>query len=234
MRLAVVEDCLIDRDILKGYLQDYARDKNEAVEIELFNDGSELVRDYKPRYDILLLDIEMDKLDGMRTAEIIRQKDQDVIILFITNSPHYAIKGYSVNALSYILKPVSYYALSQEMDRALERIRKRTGKSLMLHTSEGLLKTDISDICYIESQKNKVLIHTKNGRQHSLYSTLKDMEEKISSKAFVRCNSCYLVNLKWATGIEDNYVTVGGDRLLISRPRKKDFLQALADYIAGS
>lgn len=233
MRLAIVEDCLVDQDILKGYLQDYAKERGESLELRVFNDGEDLVRDYKPCYDFLLLDIELVQLDGMRTAEKIRESDPDVMILFITNSPHYAIKGYSVNAFSYLLKPVSYTALSQELDRARERLRTRSGKSIILHTDDGVLKMDINDMLYLESQKNKVLITSKKGKL-SLYSTLKDMEEKIDSSTFVRCNSCYLVNLKWVSAIEDNYAVVGSDRLAISRPRKKDFLQALTDYVAGS
>lgn len=233
MRLAVVEDCLVDQAILKGYLEDYAREKGENMELELFSDGADLVEGYEPRYDILLLDIEMEKLDGMSAAEKIREKDEDVIIIFITNSPHYAIKGYSVNALSYILKPVSYFALSQEMDRAVERLKQKTGKSLMIQTSEGLLRTDLKDILYLESQKNKVLINTRKG-QFSRYSTLKEMEELLDCPYFVRCNNCYLVNLRWVSGIEDNFALVGKDRLAISRPRKKDFLQALTNYVAGN
>ena len=81
-----------------------------------FSDGDEIALGYKGGYDLILMDIEMTFLDGMSAAEEIRRADPEVLIIFITNSPQYAIKGYAVQALDYILKPLSYYAFCQRMN----------------------------------------------------------------------------------------------------------------------
>ncbi len=91
----------------------------QAVEfaIEEFTDGSELTGSYAPRFDIIFLDVEMENLDGFTTARIIRETDPQVMLIFVTNMGQFAIKGYEVDALSYLLKPVPYFAFSQELKR---------------------------------------------------------------------------------------------------------------------
>lgn len=232
MRVAIVEDNSIMQSLIKEYLQKFSAEISEPFEIETFADGSDIISGYVPRFDILLLDIEMPYIDGMKTAELIREVDKEVVIIFVTNTPHYAIKGYSVNAMSYILKPLQYYVFAQELTRAVGLVRSKSSKSIMVPSANGFMKLDVNDIMYVESQKNKVSIKHKDG-EVSFYSTLKEIEEKIDSKAFVRCNSCYLVNLKWVRGVEDTFALVGDDRLAISRPRRKEFLQELTDYVAG-
>ena len=90
-----------------------------SIELNIFTDGKQIVFDYEPVYDIILMDIEMPGLDGMSAAEKIRETDRDVIIIFITNMAQYAIKGYQVRARSYILKPVNYYSFEMELKEAI-------------------------------------------------------------------------------------------------------------------
>ena len=121
IRLALVEDDTLYRSQLREYIDKYSAASGEKFTVTEFSDGDEIAFGYKAVYDIILMDIEMKFMDGMMAAEEIRKKDTEVIIIFITNSPQYAIKGYAVDALDYVLKPVSYYAFSQRLRRAIER-----------------------------------------------------------------------------------------------------------------
>lgn len=105
--IAVVEDSAQDRAVLDSYLEKYQQEKNCHFQITHFSDGDEIALGYKGGYDLILMDIEMTFMDGMSAAEEIRRADPEVLIIFITNSPQYAIKGYAVQALDYILKPLS-------------------------------------------------------------------------------------------------------------------------------
>ena len=120
IRLALVEDDELYRSQLREYIDKYSAVSGEKFTVAEFSDGDEIALGYKAVYDIILMDIEMKFMDGMMAAEEIRKVDTEVIIIFITNSPQYAIKGYAVDALDYVLKPVSYYAFSQRLGRAVE------------------------------------------------------------------------------------------------------------------
>ena len=123
--IAVVEDSAQDRAVLDSYLEKYQQEKNCHFQITHFSDGDEIALGYKGGYDLILMDIEMTFLDGMSAAEEIRRADPEVLIIFITNSPQYAIKGYAVQALDYILKPLSYYAFCQRMNHVRELLGRR-------------------------------------------------------------------------------------------------------------
>lgn len=109
LRIAIVEDEDSYISVLKGFLERYKEESGEQMEITVYHDGDEIAAFYKAQFDIILMDIEMKFIDGMTAAEEIRQKDTTVSIIFITNAPQYAIRGYEVGALDYILKPVSYF-----------------------------------------------------------------------------------------------------------------------------
>ena len=114
---------------MQEYVRRYTRQYGTEFEVTVFADGVDILEDYRAVYDIIFLDVEMKHLDGMTTAERIRQMDADVILIFITNMAQYAIRGYSVGALDYVLKPVPYFAFSQQLLKAVARLEK-AGKAL--------------------------------------------------------------------------------------------------------
>lgn len=228
--LAIVEDEAAYTQQLQQYLTRYQQESGETLEISTFTDGDEIVEGYRAQYDIILLDVEMKFMDGMTAAEEIRRVDPEVVIIFITNMAQYAIRGYAVDALDYVLKPVSYFAFSQRLDRAIARMKKRARRYMTIAIKGGAQKLDISAIYYVESQGHTLIYHTAVGRFDTL-GTMKEAEEKLEGQGFFRCNKGYLVNLEHVDGIREGCALVHGENLLISRARKNDFLEALANHV---
>ena len=141
----------------------------------------------------------------------------------------YAIRGYAVDALDYVLKPVSYFALSQRLNRAIGRMRKRESKMIMVNMKGGIVRLNIANIYYIESQGHTLILHTILG-DYETSGTMKEMEGKLLDMNFCRVNKGYLINLQHVDGISDGCAIVKDERLILSRARKKEFMEALTKY----
>lgn len=231
IQIAIVEDENSYAKQLSTYLGIYEKEKNEKINITVFSDGDEIIENYKAQFDIILMDVEMHFMNGMTTAEIIRKTDQEVIIMFITKMPQYAIHGYKVDALDYVLKPISYFAFSQHLNRAITRLTKQVKQYLQIHSKSGIQKVALGDIFWVESQGHRLTYHTKQGEFESTTITMKSIEEKLSTNHFYRCNKGYLVNLEHVSGIRDGCAVINSRMLVISRARKQNFLKALAGYM---
>ena len=125
VRIAVVEDEALSRQLLADYLARYSEENGVTFDITYFEDGGAIIGDYRPVYDIILMDIQMTHVDGMTAARAIREVDQEVVLVFITSAAQFAIHGYQVGALSYLMKPLPWFAFSQELSRCLEAVAKR-------------------------------------------------------------------------------------------------------------
>ena len=230
IRIAIVEDDLTYSNQLEGYLHKYETEYGEAFEITTYTDGNLIVGDYHSQFDIILMDIEMRYMDGMSAGEAIRQIDKEVVIIFITYTPQYAIRGYAVEALDYIVKPVSYFAFSQRLARAIIRMKKREHKSVILPVKGGMVRLPANSIDYIESQGHDIIYRTKEG-DYVTSGTLKDAEEALKSLHFFRGSKWYLINLAQVAGLEEGCARFkSGKSIPLSRARKKEFMEALAQY----
>lgn len=234
IKIAIVEDEMEYVESLKSYLTRYETDHSVSFQVQVFTDGLDIVSDYTASYDIILLDIQMKYLNGMKTAQKIRELDEDVIFIFITSSAQFAVEGYTVDALGYILKPVPYLSFSQILNKAIQRILKRQAIHYMnIDTDGGTMRLSTDSICYIESQLHHVLIHTDKGN-FVAPGPLKRLEEALKTFGFAKCHNAYLVNLKFVTGcLPGDVLLLSGEQIPVSRGRKKLFMECLADYMGG-
>lgn len=229
IKIAIVEDEQLYAKQLHEYLRKYEKENGEVIEVTIYSDGDQIVEKYQSQYDIILMDIEMKFMDGMSAAEEIRKIDTEVVIIFITNMTQYAIRGYAVDALDYVLKPVSYFALSQRLNRAIGRMRKRESKMIMVNMKGGIVRLNIANIYYIESQGHTLILHTILG-DYETSGTMKEMESKLLGMNFCRGNKGYLINLQHVDGISDGCAIVKDEKLILSRARRKEFMEALTKY----
>ena len=235
IRIAIVEDEERCASELRRMLERYQQERRCDLSITAFADGEQITRNYRPDYDIILMDVQMELMDGMTAAELIRKQDPEVILIFMTNMAQYAIRGYAVDALDYVLKPVSYFAFSQRLDRAidrLERMERNKTSYLSLAVKGGTQKLDISRIRYVESRGHTLIFHLKR-EEISAGGTRTEMENQHSDFGFARCNKGYLINLAYVDAVRDGCAVLGDDMMLISRGRKTAFLQQLTDYMGG-
>ena len=230
VRVAIVEDEDIFAQELQGYVMQFARESGETFSVRRFTDGDEITEGYSGDFDIMLMDIQMRFMDGMTAAEKIRELDREVIIIFITNRADYAIRGYQVDALDYVLKPVNYLSFAQKMDRALERLGREQEHPVILNTRSGMLRVDAGRIFYIESEGHQLFYHTALG-DHYVRGRMQDAENALSGQGFFRINKGCLVNMKHVDGVQDGCCLIRGERLLISRARKAEFMAALAKHL---
>jgi DNA-binding LytR/AlgR family response regulator len=230
INIAIVEDDKSYIQQLEEYLKRYEAEIGKELNITYFSDGLHIVENYKAEFDIILMDIKMSHMDGMTAAEKVREIDPEVIIIFITETPQYAIQGYTVGALDYILKPISYFAFSQRLEKAIIRITHRATHYITIVFKDGVQKINVENIYYVEIDNHTLTYHTKDGTYYNS-GTLKDLEEKLTDVGFFRSHRYFLVNLRYIEGIQENCAIVNGKKLLISRARKAAFLEAFLDYI---
>lgn len=232
IRIAIVDDEPKSRQLLLDYIDQYRKESGERFDVVDFADGSEIAAQFRPQYDVVFLDVDMQHLDGFATARVIREVDPAVVIVFVTNLAQFAIRGYEVDALSYLLKPLPYFAFSQEMKRSIERVARRERRWVVLTVNRELMKIDAGEIVFVESIKHQAVVHTLAGKI-TVTGSLREFESTLGED-FFRSNSCYLVNLKHVTGVLKTSCTlVGGHDLQVSRARRKDLLSALTDYVGG-
>ncbi|MGN1154603.1 MAG: LytR/AlgR family response regulator transcription factor [Agathobacter sp.] len=231
--IAIVEDEEQFRQQLTEYLTQYQDENQLEFKISVFTDGAGILENYQPVYDVILLDIEMPKVNGMDAAKQIRVRDDNVVLMFITNMAGYAIHGYEVGALDFVMKPITYYTFSMKLTRALKRAKQQEQKSLLLPLSDGVKKLELSEIYFVEGQSRMLYYHTALG-DYVVKGTMQAAENALANFPFAKCNHWYLVNLMHVKEVRKNMVVVGPFELEISRRNKTAFLKALTEYMGGS
>ena len=230
IKVAVVEDNEMDIQLLTQYIEKYKVESDAEISLDIYTDGAMLVESRNKPYDIIFMDIEMPFLDGMSAAEEIRKSDDEVIIIFVTSMVQYAIKGYEVGALDYIVKPASYFAFSQRLTKAISKLKKTTAKYIAVKISGGVKKLKIANIKYIESQRNQLVYYTTH-EDIATYSTLKAAEAELCDLDFSKANNGCLINLRHVDAIKSGCAIVGGKSIPLSRSRRAGFEAALVKYI---
>ncbi len=232
VEIAIVDDEKEDRDELTACFRKLQAEVHEDLQLTEYASGEELLSDCGRVFDLICLDIDMPGKDGVQTAREIRETDIHVEIIFITNMAQMAIKGYEVQALDFIVKPVQYYSFAMQIKNALQIIENRKSKNIIITTTDGVFKISTDNLYYVEVQGHYLYYYTRDGMLRQK-GTLKDLEENLGGLSFERCNNCYLVNLKYVDSVSKDDVKINGAWLKISRSRKKEFLQSLANYMGG-
>lgn len=231
IHIAVVEDDDLYANTLYDYLERFQKEENVSLTWKRFRDGDEIVENYEDTFHIILMDIEMQFMNGMEAADHIRKVDEQVEIIFVTNMAQYAISGYKVGALDYIVKPVEYMPFRESLKRAIRNADRRQKSYITLSLKEGIKKLYVGDITWIESRGHRLTFHTKYDNYETTVYTITEMEGKLTAHGFSRCNSGLLVNLRYVNGISGNQVIVNQTPLPLSRGRKNSFMEDMVSYL---
>lgn len=233
IRVAIVEDEIESAELLEKYLIQYGKEENIVFQITHYNSALSFLYAYKSDFDLIFMDINMPHMNGMEASVELRKIDQTVVLIFVTNMLQYAIKGYEVDALDFIVKPVKYFSFAIKMNKAVKRISNHEEHEIYIKASDNCVtRIKLSHLKYIEVEGHKLTYHTEDGN-FVVYGSLKNVENELCRYNFAKCYKSYLVNLRHVTAIKGYTVVVGGDELLIGHPNKKKFVKALNDYRGG-
>ncbi len=230
LQIAVVEDAENDRKILMNYLERYKTENRQDLTVRSFTNALSFINDDQIEFDIVFMDILMPDLDGMEASHKLREKDEFACLIFVTNMADFAVEGYQVNALDYLLKPVTYQRFAATMDKAVKYCDSKQHHVLSVRTQEGQLRMDVSSIYYIRSFKHYVYIMTSD-KEYRVRSSMKEMEDQLNPALFFRCDNSYIVNLAHVEQVTKDTAKVGAWEIPVSRMRRKDFVDAFNCYL---
>jgi DNA-binding LytR/AlgR family response regulator len=215
---------------LSDLLVRYFAEQDLPLRVTSFKNGQELIEQYPVDVDLIFLDIQMDKMNGLLAAEKIRKRDATVSIIFLTSLVQHALEGYKYNAVNYIIKPIKYVRLKYEMDKWLTQNQKNDREYLLIENDTGKYKVRLQTLSYIETYNRNLMLHTDTENILS-YKKMKDMEAELSKHSFVRCHSGYLVNLFFIKRVEKLEIElINGEFIPISQLKRKTVMEKLTDY----
>lgn len=230
LRIAWVEDSPDQIEAGKEYLKRYSEKRGVELRTDFYVTAEDFLKNYQFSYDIVLMDIELPGMDGMKAASELRRMDKDVILMFITNLSKLAAKGYEVDALDYILKPLSYPHFELKMNRALDRYLSAPVEKIEVESQSKVILLPVNRIKYVEVINHHLYYHLMQ-EKIEVRSTLKQAEKKLAKYGFLKCNACYLVNPRFIREIDKYEIDLGGEKILISHPKKKQFMEDFMNYV---
>lgn len=232
-KICIVEDQAKASDQLKTYVEYYFLEKKESCQVFCYSDPERFLDYYPEDTDIVFMDIDFGSgasLNGMEASRRLREIDSHVVLIFVTNLAQYAVTGYEVDALAFCLKPIRQSDIERKLERAVKRLDKNT-ESIIVTYDGRVSKLWIRDIIYIEINNHKLSFHTVNGTFYGS-GTLQEIESAMAEKGFFKGNKWYIVNYRHIEKIEiDSICLNNGEKLPLSRLRKRDFLNEITSFI---
>ena len=230
--IAIVDDDPKDAALLKRCVDEYCKRNDHAAMVHIYQDGLDFIRSAET-HDIIFLDIQMGKLDGLETARLVRKINQESILIFVTNMAQFAIKGYEVDALDFILKPASLASIVYVMDKAMKRLDGGSRALFSLKTPEGTVSLSMNDILFVEVFDHNLVYHTTRGK-YTVRGRLSDVSEKLDPEKFVLCNRSFIVNLRHVSNVTADYLLIGDTRISISKSHRKELMNRFSSFLGDS
>ena len=226
LSIAVCDDEVIECCNMAKRIKDILEDMKIPCIIRQFQSGRELLQALES-FDIVFLDIIMQDLDGMKTAQIFREKAFDKIIIFISSSREYVFDAYDVEAFQYLLKQVDNRKLKKALQKAVLKTEKHSQEFIIVSRERQKKKLFLDDIYYFEIKGRVVDVHGTEGI-FTYYEQIGELENKLRDKGFFRCHKSYLINLKYVDVYNRQEVTLeNGEAIAIAKRRYEEFCQAV-------
>ena len=230
MRIAIVDDEKAMREQLEGYIARYAGEKHLVLDTLALPSGEALLAEGASAFDIILFDIDMPGLSGLDTARRVRETDENVVILFITNIAQYAINGYEVDAADYIIKPIGYYDFAMKFHKAVRRAERQRGSRMVVDTVGGPVCLQTDSILYVEVMAHYVIYHTLT-ETYRVRASMKQHEAVLRDYGFARCHKSFLINLRHLKHLSATEAVVGSFSVPVGRAYKDSILDAYLRYL---
>ena len=238
-KAAVCDDCEKERQRIVGYLQKFSIEFDVEFKVDCFSDGSELIKDYKQSgmYDLLFLDMEMEHLGGLETAEQIRRiPDRNVLIVFVTSYPEYMQDSFDVQASQYLLKNLSYEVFCEKLQKLLHYLQtlETNIKVVSMRGEETILYLEkIVSLETLKSptRKSQLLVTATDG-EFQIKGKIAEFEKELKKQFFISVHRSVLVNMRYIRKINaQSLVLTTGKTMEVSRRRLSQIKEAYTNYM---
>lgn len=227
--VSIIDPSKEDVTRLSALIEHYFRRSGTAYVQRVYQSGMEFVRSAE-NSDIVFLETNLEKLDGLETARIIRKLGSEAQLIFIARDAEMAIHGYSVDALDYLLKPVESTAVERALDKAVRRLSSRSCAYLALKLPNGTASISTNDITYVEVFDHNLVYHTTGG-DYTVRGRLGDVYEQLDHDYFLACNRSFIVNLRYVTEICTDHVILNGTKISVSKSHRKEIQSRFSAFI---
>ena len=225
MHAALVEIGDLCSQVLQGWLERLGEQTGLSVTWELFGDGESFLEKYDSGWDLVLMGID----GGLQRARRLRELDSRVGLILVSLSDRYALAGYDLRALDYIVMPSEYETFAGKLQGAMAELRLRRDKRICIETEGAHKWLPCEEVYYIEVFDHLLVYHTKEGVLRAKGS-IGALSEELEDWGFFRCNRYCLVNLRFVTGLTEGEAEAGSFRVPVSRRRRKLLAEAMERY----
>lgn len=227
--VSIIDPSKEDVTHLSALIERYFRRSGTAYVQRVYQSGMEFVRSAE-NSDIVFLETNLEKLDGLETARIIRKLGNEAQLIFVARGAEMAIHGYSVDALDYLLKPVEPTAVEHALDKAVRRLSSRSCAYLALKLPNGTASISTNDITYVEVFDHNLVYHTTGG-DYTVRGRLGDVYEQLDHDYFLACNRSFIVNLRYVTEICTDHVILNGTKISVSKSHRKEIQSRFSAFM---
>lgn len=230
MRVAICDDEKPMQIALEKLLDEYSKLRKIDISVDKFENGHDLIKTLNEReYEIVFMDYQMDDIDGMETSRVIRSKNNENIIIFVSAYPEIAVDSYEVNTFRFIVKPINKEKLFKAIDDYLKSID--YDNLLILKTNDGTWKIKMSDIIYAEASGKHTIIRTTQ-KILEIHIHLKKIEDQLPEEKFCRCQRAYIAGFSHIENHTNTEILFdNGERAQIGKVYTAKFKKSFRDYI---
>ncbi len=233
-RILIVEDDDREAKRLSSLLERYGKEHRTELQTRRLASAFDLPEEAATA-DLVFLDIELPGTNGMKAAAELRASGLDVPIIFATNLAQYAVQGYAVSALDFIVKPVDYSALTLRMERAVKAMDSRHSQTLSIRAREGMRIFPARDLVLVETRGHDIVYRLKDGTELTVRKALREAASELPSPPFLQTSSGSLINMANVCGVDGPKIELeDGTAVFMSRSKRKGCLESLARYLGGS
>lgn len=231
MNIAICDDLQSDINLLKKYIEKYCLNHYLDFKLSSFLTGETLWENFKKyNYEIIFLDIYMDGKTGMEVAHDIRKINKKCLIIFTTTSLEHAIESYEVEAIHYLIKPLTYNSVSKALDRC-KKLCTLADQYIEVMSERIIVRIQLKDLIFAEIFSNVLIIHTVC-KDIKTYMSLEKLEKLLEGDNFLRCHRSYIINMDFIKKLDNSiFVLNNNKRIPIRRQNKQKIKQQYANYL---